>query len=132
MPSMRWRAYLILSLAFLILCVGIALSVWWQDWLWFARSGCAMTMLGVLLTSQQVFDHLDRLKMRRGLSSKHRYQHPENDINPSNHDWANDPAMRRWLADDEEVSWLNERRGLVLLCFGTLVWGFGDLFNLLG
>lgn len=126
---MRWRAWIIYTLASSLLAAGVMMSLQTEQPEWFARSGCLVVILGIGLTSQQIFRHLEQLRSRRGDVVKHRYS-DQHDTNPSNHDWANDPQLRRWLHEDEEQSWANERHGLILLVLGTLVWGFGDLLML--
>lgn len=123
-----WAA---LVLAAMLFVGGALLSDYTRDWAWFARSGCAVVIIGILLTSQQIFLHLERLSIRRSVPVRRRQNAASKDINPSNHDWANDPHMRRWLDGVEEVSWINERWGLILLLLGTVVWGFGDLLGLI-
>jgi len=46
-------------------------------------------------------------------------------------DWAKEERQQT-LNDSrfhEEITWTNERSGLLMLITGTLIWGFGDLIE---
>ena len=108
-------AYLISGL---FLGAGAAISVATTDWNWFARTGSLVVVAGILLTSWQLIDNARKMGVR----------HPG-----SGHDWAETAESRKRVRKQfkDEAAWQNERSGLFLLILGTLVWGFGDLINLL-
>ena len=104
--------------AFITLMIGAVISIELADWNWFARSGSLVVVYGILLTSQQIIEHMQHLgrQQRRDMMV--------------NRDWGSD-ARHHFLHDDHEQRWLSEKNGLTMLIIGTLVWGFGDLINLL-
>ena len=104
--------------ALITLLLGALLSMELGDWNWFARSGSLVVVYGILLTSQQIIEHMQHLgkQQRRDMMV--------------NRDWGAD-ARHHFLHDDHEQRWLSEKNGLTMLISGTLVWGFGDLINLL-
>lgn len=104
------------------LLVGTALSVLTGDWEWFARSGSTVVVIGILLTSSQIRQHMRRLRALRGQL-----------MAQSQRDWASDEDKRALLraASVQESIWEGEGHGLYMLIAGTLVWGFGDLVGLL-
>jgi len=117
------RARFAYSIALCILLLAIFVALMSGHWHWVSRSGSLIVVLGVLLTSSQIFANIDRLRQRRG------------EIGASaNHDWSSEDDMRQLVKSiqRDEINWESERSGLVLLILGTLVWGFGDLPGLLG
>lgn len=105
------------SMAMLTLAAGIGVSIHFQDWSWFSRSGSLIVVNGIILTSHQIIEHIHNLN---------RYQR-ERQVN---HDWA---AADKFfiLHEDHENRWMSEKHGLYMLVAGTLIWGFGDLLNYL-
>ena len=101
-----------------MMSAGISLSLLHHDWEWFARSGSLVVVAGILLTSWQLIENARRLGMR----------YPD-----SGHDWAETAESRKRVRKQikDEIAWQNERYGLYLLIGGTLVWGLGDLVNLI-
>lgn len=106
------------SLALAALAGGIAASAVTADWGWFARSGSAVVVIGILLTSSQIREHMRRLRSLRGQL-----------MAQSQRDWAADDDKRTLLraAAVQESIWEGEGHGLYMLIAGTLIWGFGDL-----
>jgi phosphopantothenate synthetase len=110
------RAY---TIALLTLVLGIALSINQNDWSWFARSGSLIVVNGILLTSHHIIEHMQQLKQHQANHHKQVYR-----------DWANE-KKNSLLKESAECLWTNEKYGLYMLVLGTVVWGFGDIFNLL-
>lgn len=109
-----FRAY---AIAFLLLLAGAAISLRFSDWQWFARSGSLVVLTGIILTSQQIIEHMRQLTRMQRNVDRH-----------CNRDWARD-EKHATLYDDHEARWASERCGLYLLIIGTFVWGFGDLLG---
>ena len=110
------RKAMVLSVA--VFATGVWLSLEYNDWSWFARSGSMVVVIGIFLTSSQIIENSRRLKMRRA--------HHELNFN---RDFAEDikrGTLQRSRSLDEDI-WENGLRGFYLLVAGTLVWGFGDL-----
>lgn len=110
-----YKAYLA---ALITLLIGGVLSVRLGDWSWFSRCGSLVVVIGIILTSHQIIEHMHHLgrQHRRDLMV--------------NRDWASE-EKHHFLHDDHERRWRSEKNGLYMLVIGTLVWGFGDLINLL-
>lgn len=104
--------------ALLLLAGGLLLSLRLDDWSWFSRSGSLVVVNGIILTSHQIIAHIHQLERERRLGGQ------------VNRDWAGEEKYRL-LHEDAYSLWANERCGLYMLIAGTLIWGFGDLFNLL-
>lgn len=107
--------------ALLLLGGGLAASLHSGEWSWFARAGSAVVAVGILLTSNQIREHMQRL---RSLRSQLALQ--------SQRDWAvgeDKRALMRAAAEQESV-WEIESHGFYMLIGGTLIWGFGDLISL--
>ena len=109
------KAHLI---ALAILTSGAALSMKLDDWSWFSRAGALLVINGIILTSRQIIDHIQRLKLHQIPPQRH-----------SKRDWASNDKYH--LIHDDEKLWQSEKHGLYMLITGTFVWGFGDLLNLL-
>ncbi|MES9844085.1 MAG: hypothetical protein ABW162_16495 [Candidatus Sedimenticola sp. PURPLELP] len=115
-------------MAYALSCMLLLLGVWLgyatDDWYWVSRAGSVIVVLGLILTSQQIFQHLDYLR-RQQMGKINDQAHR------STHDWAID-VDKRGLLDrrySNEVLWHKEAHGFYLLTLGTLVWGFGDLMG---
>lgn len=108
--------------AAITLSTGAFISVKTGDWTWFSRCGSLVVVIGILLTSSQVIDHMERLKQR--------YTAGESEFQ---RDWAIENKQQSLLDArlNEEVTWMNEKSGFYMLIMGTLIWGFGDLPGLL-
>ncbi len=104
--------------ALITLLAGALLSMELGDWGWFSRSGSLVVVYGILLTSHQIIEHMQHLGREQRRDSM------------VNRDWGSD-ARHHFLQDDNEMRWRSEKNGLYMLIIGTLVWGFGDLINLL-
>lgn len=105
--------------AFLTLLAGALLSLHFNDWSWFSRCGALVVVNGIILTSRQIIEHMHHLSRQQRRDSM------------VNRDWAKDDKHFSFLHDDFEQRWRSEKYGLYMLIIGTLVWGFGDLLNLL-
>ncbi|MES9906241.1 MAG: hypothetical protein ABW168_26620 [Sedimenticola sp.] len=122
LPAQTWIAY---GVASLFLFLGCVVSLRTNDWNWFTRSGSLVVIVGLILTSQQIYEHLEYLAYRpplkRGVGSGR-----------SNHDWAQGSDKRRLLDRrySNEVIWQKEAHGFYLLIIGTAVWGLGDLIGI--
>jgi len=110
------RAY---AIAALTLLLGLVLSVRLNSWTWLSRSGSLIVINGIVLTSHQIFEHMQRLRQ-----SQMRRQ------SQFNRDWAGGEKSA-FVHDKEELLWLSEKYGLYMLIFGTFIWGFGDLIDYL-
>lgn len=112
----RWSYLLVL----LLLSGGVVLSLATDDWEWLARAGCAVVVVGVLLTSSQIREHSRRLRRLRGQLT-----------GQSQRDWAGEERSRTLVraVGEQEMAWEIEGHGLYILIVGTLVWGFGDLLG---
>lgn len=114
----RRHAYLmtLASLAF-----GVILSVLEGNWQWFSRSGSLVVVIGILLTSTQIIEELQQMRLRRWRSEHH-------SDSWSTHDWAEETRAHSNLRGSEDDP-LGRGQGLFLLILGTLIWGFGDLLG---
>ena len=121
LPSRLITNRSIFLLAVVICAASIWLSLQTQQWHWFARSGCVLVVLGILLTSNQIIENSKRLKQRR-TTNHFRF----------NHDYAEEYRHHKLEYSSllEENIWQNGLHGLYLLIIGTLIWGFGDLLVL--
>ncbi len=105
------------AIALLTLLLGVLLSIWLGNWTWLSRSGSLVVINGIILTSHQVIDHINRLKLNQVRAPTQ-----------FGRDWA-DADKRQLIEDPREGVWRYEKYGLYMLILGTLVWGFGDLLN---
>jgi hypothetical protein len=110
------NSYLI---AFATVATGVALSVNLDDWSWFSRSGSLVVVNGIILTSHQIIEHIQNLG---------RYQRQQG--SQFNKDWATE-EKHTLIHDDHEYRWRSEKNGLTMLIGGTLIWGIGDVINLI-
>lgn len=111
--------------AYLLTCaslgVGLLLSLFYGNWQWFARSGSLVVVIGILLTSTQIIEELQQMRLRRWRNEHHQDSW-------SNHDWVDDTQSQKTLRSIEDDP-LGRGQGLYLLIMGTLIWGFGDLLG---
>lgn len=119
-PTMKNLAFILkaYTVALFTLLLGAAVSWRLSDWGWFSRSGSLLVINGIVLTSHQIIEHMQQLGRQ-----------PRGDA-AVNRDWGAD-ARHHLLRDSDERRWRSEKYGLYMLIIGTLVWGFGDLINLL-
>ena len=110
------RAYVI---ALLTLVLGIILSLKNHDWSWFSRCGSLVVINGIILTSHQIIEHMHLLKQRQ-MRQASQFER----------DWAHEDKHHFTHVGDD-ITWKLEKYGLYMLIIGTLVWGFGDLVNLI-
>ncbi len=104
--------------ALITLLLGVGLSLELGDWEWLSRCGSLLVVNGIILTSHQILDHIQHLgRLQRGDATVNR-------------DWGAD-ARHHLLNDSDERRWRSEKYGLYILVVGTVVWGFGDVLNLL-
>ena len=106
--------------ACVILASGCMVSISQRDWSWFSRCGSLVVVIGIILTSSQILEHIRMLKIRQ-----------MNTHGDFTRDWAKEERQQT-LNDSrfhEEITWTNERSGLLMLITGTLIWGFGDLIE---
>ncbi len=108
------------AIACIILASGCMISLSQDDWSWFSRCGSLVVVIGIILTSSQILEHIKIMKIRHlNLSGDF------------NRDWAQEDRQQT-LNDsrfNEDITWTNERSGLFMLIAGTLIWGFGDLIE---
>ena len=97
--------------------LGALVSVELDDWGWFSRSGSLVVINGIILTSQQIIQHIQSLGQYQ--QQRHSQFHK---------DWAHE-EKHHLIHDDHENRWKSEKYGLYMLILGTLVWGFGDLIG---
>jgi lysylphosphatidylglycerol synthetase-like protein (DUF2156 family) len=102
--------------AVITLVLGVLLSLKHQDWTWFSRSGSLIVIIGIILTSHQILEHMRNLDRNRRHDSKF------------NRDWAAG-ERQHYIHEDNEYVWTSEKYGLYMLVLGTFVWGFGDLIG---
>lgn len=108
------RAY---TTAVFTLLAGALVSVELGDWGWFSRSGALVVIIGIILTSHQIIQHMQTLG-----------QYQRTGHSQFQKDWAHE-GKHDFIHDDHENRWKSEKYGLYMLILGTLVWGFGDLIN---
>lgn len=111
----------------LILSAGVsALSIWmsvhYQDWVWFSRSGSIIVIIGIVLTSSHIIENSSKLRARRR-------QH-DNNFGRDYADETKQGTLKYSRRHDEDL-WESSSRGLYLLIAGTIIWGYGDLIGLL-
>lgn len=118
------QTFIAYSVTLLLVAGGTGLGYWLDDWDWLARAGSLIVIVGIILTSQQIFQHLDSLvdqQIRKGAGDRSR----------SDRDWAHlgkkHGLLNRRYSD--EFVWRLEAHGLYLLITGTAIWGFGDLIG---
>ncbi|MES9855691.1 MAG: hypothetical protein ABW166_03685 [Sedimenticola sp.] len=119
LPVQTWIAY---CFALFFLLLGVFVSLTAGNWSWFSRSGSLVVIVGLVLTSQQIYQHMEMLTHYRPTRG-----HEETPL--SNHDWAKGSGKRGLLDRrySNEVIWQKETHGFYLLIVGTAVWGLGDL-----
>lgn len=88
--------------------IGISASIKYNDWTWFARSGCIISIFGVLLIVSNFENELDGKSRINKLG----------ELDPH-------------ATDDRKIDILNFCKNVDAFVFilGNLVWGFGDLLG---
>ena len=114
------RKALILSVA--VSSLSIWLSIHYQDWVWFSRSGSIIVIIGIVLTSSHIIENSGKLHARR--------RHHDNNFGRDFADETKQETLKYSRRHDEDI-WESSLRGLYLLIAGTLIWGYGDLISLL-
>jgi hypothetical protein len=101
------RTFLVtLALAWLLFWIGF--SVHKSDWMWFARSGSVLGIIGGILTSRPV------LRLTQAERVRIRNMNLVECFTPSE-------------LEDQERDSSAIVIGVILLLFGTLIWAYGDL-----
>lgn len=111
---------LILSIA--VLALSIWLSIRYQDWIWFSRSGSIIVIIGIVLTSSHIIENSSKLHARR--------RQRDNNFGRDYADETKQGTLKYSRRHDEDI-WESSLRGLYLLITGTIIWGYGDLIGLL-
>lgn len=124
-------AYGLTALAF---GIGFFIALMTGDWSWFARSGSVVVVIGIVFTSNQIFEHQRRLKESRAsleARSRREKRATAGEAHHANRDWAGGDGLRALARarTREEDTWEIEGHGFYMLVSGTLVWGFGDLLG---
>ena len=121
------------GLASLALAAGLFVSLTTSNWSWLSRSGSAVVVIGILLTSSQILEHSRRLKRRRPDWERRSSTLVKDGLIHTPQDFASEERLRSvaHASNYEENTWEIEGYGLHILILGTLVWGFGDLVGLM-
>ncbi len=124
------------AFALLTFAAGAWISAASGDWTWFSRSGSLVVVIGIILTSHEIFEHSRRLRRNRAnVDAWYRSKHKPhtNRLSQFSRDWATESDMQAVIKarTQEEDIWEIEGHGLYILIGGTLAWGFGDLIGLL-
>ncbi len=121
------------GLASLALSAGLFVSLSTSNWAWLSRSGSAVVVIGILLTSSQILEHSRRLKRRRPSWERRANTLMKDGPIHTPQDFASEDRLRTLAraSAHEEDTWEVEGYGLHILIMGTLVWGFGDLVGLM-
>ena len=102
--------------------LSIWLSIHFQDWIWFSRSGSIIVIIGIVLTSSHIIENSSKLHARR--------RHHDNNFGRDYADETKLGTLKYSRRHDEDL-WESSLRGLYLLIAGTIIWGYGDLIGLL-
>ena len=122
MPRFQLTTGKALLLSFCVCAVSIWLSIRFQNWLWFSRSGSIIVIIGIVLTSSHIIENSGKLHARR--------RHHDNNFGRDFADETKQETLKYSRHHDEDI-WESSLRGLYLLIAGTLIWGYGDLISLL-
>ena len=103
----------VIIFAFTMCVLGICLSIWQSEWLWFSRFGSLITIAGLLLLSSPSFI--------KGiyLSNASSFNFAELD---------KDGGTQVTNEDDRKIG-SQIFSGIIITIFGTIIWGFGDLIG---
>jgi O-antigen ligase len=102
--------------AVIALTLGALLSMNSHDWTWLSRSGSLVVIIGIILTSHHIIEHMRNLNRSQQRDLKF------------DRDWATE-EKQHYIHEDRQDTWVSEKYGLYMLVIGTFVWGFGDLIN---
>lgn len=109
-----------------LLCAGFGIgqSIVYKDFTWFARSGSLIVLTGVLLLARTFIVGKDLLPFIKSSDTPY-------NVNSRQHFEALNQPVPDYVKNDLDsrtaVGWLGP-----LICFaGTVIWGYGDLLNLL-
>ncbi|MDC8832959.1 hypothetical protein [Alteromonas gilva] len=93
--------------------IGIGISVFQSDWLWFSRFGSLITVSGLLLISSPIFV--------RGVYK----------ANSSTSGFAELDHEGKVMVTSSEDRAIGSKvyQGVLITIVGTVIWGFGDLLN---
>ncbi len=97
------------TFSFVIVYFTLLYSIHSWQFHWFARSGALMTVAGVILTGAQFIE-----STKRALSTS-----------------DEDEPVVKPLYKEKHSRWFGEYYGFTLIVIGTLIWGFGDLPNVI-
>jgi hypothetical protein len=115
---------LLVTLAIAAGVLGFLTALKTRDFQWFARSGAIVTAFGVILISQAAL--LSETVRVDAVSSESGISHAEPD-----HYEATDQPVPEWVKRDIHARFAAGVVGPLLSTVGTVIWGFGDLLNLL-
>jgi len=110
----------------IILFVGVIPSLIVSDWQWFGRSGAILTAFGIFITFKDIVKTLSELS--ESISDKI-------DEELKNHDFSNAPKERVAQIENfkslvmNDITLGSKRSEFWVLFTGTIIWGYGDLFN---
>ena len=121
------------GLASLALATGLFVSLSTSNWSWLSRSGSAVVVIGIVLTSSQILEHSRRLRRRRPNWERRANTRTKDGPSCTPQDFASEERLRTLThaRNYEENTWEIEGYGLHVLILGTLVWGFGDLVGMI-
>lgn len=108
----------LLTMAILVAVVGIAASSVTGEWHWFSRSGPVVVLVGVLISARKC--------VRTGVEVLFQ-DATAIDCAPSLQASEQENAEKERGTDIRAAQW-----GIWVAVVGTLIWGFGDLPDLLG
>ena len=111
-----------LILSFSVCAISIWMSLRYQNWIWFSRSGSIIVIIGIVLTSSHIIENSAKLNARR--------RHHDNNFDRDFAGESKQDTLKYSRRHDEDI-WESSLRGLYLLIAGTLIWGYGDLIGLL-
>jgi len=114
--SQGWHDRLVYWGVFLLIA-GLGASLSTGKWHWFSRAGSGIVVCGIILTGEQ-------------LLASHRRFHASNtddEATPEEIEEQTEPV----LYNDKKERWLGEMFGFYMLIVGTVIWGFGDLIELI-
>lgn len=103
----------LLGMSFLVSLLTLYYSFSSWQWHWFARSGAFITVVGIIMTGTQLVE------------SGWRFRAFINGWKGS----GDSPFAP--VYEEEDLRWLSDYIGFWLLIAGTIIWGFGDLPNVL-
>jgi hypothetical protein len=116
----KWliEVWFLTMIALFAMISSLVTSVRYNDWQWFGRSGSIITLCGAVLSVRRLI----RFGPRQMVIN-------ENTIEGGEYD--NPKAQRRYKEQERQqfLDHVAATVGLVLLVFGSLIWGYGDLLG---